>query len=36
VVPAWAGGKMPLSSEMADAVQALLDDAAQGDSAAPR
>ena len=25
VVPAWAGSKMPLSSELADAVQALLD-----------
>ena len=31
VVPAWAGGKMPLSSELADAVQAMLDGAAQGD-----
>jgi ATP-dependent helicase Lhr and Lhr-like helicase len=31
VVPAWAGGKMPLSSEMADSVQALLEGAAQGD-----
>jgi ATP-dependent Lhr-like helicase len=30
VVPAWAGGKMPLSSELAQAVQALLDEAAQG------
>jgi ATP-dependent Lhr-like helicase len=28
VVPAWAGSKMPLSSEMADAVAALLDAAA--------
>ena len=28
VVPAWAGGKMPLSSELAQAVQALLDEAA--------
>ncbi len=28
VVPAWAGGKMPLSSELADAVQTLLDGAA--------
>ena len=27
----WAGGKMPLSSELADAVLALLDGAAQGD-----
>jgi ATP-dependent Lhr-like helicase len=25
VVPAWAGSKMPLSSELADAVQAVLD-----------
>lgn len=31
VVPAWNGGKMPLSSELADSVQALLDGAAQGD-----
>lgn len=30
VVPSWAGSKMPLSSEMADAVQVLLDAAAQG------
>ncbi len=30
VVPAWAGGKMPLSSEMADSVQALLEAAAEG------
>ncbi|WP_425261232.1 ligase-associated DNA damage response DEXH box helicase [Rubrivivax sp. RP6-9] len=30
VVPSWAGSKMPLSSEMADAVLALLDGAAQG------
>ena len=30
IVPSWAGSKMPLSSEMADAVQALLDEAAQG------
>jgi ATP-dependent helicase Lhr and Lhr-like helicase len=28
VVPAWAGSKMPLSSEMADSVLALLDGAA--------
>jgi ATP-dependent Lhr-like helicase len=35
VVPAWAGGKMPLSSEMADAVRALLEDAAQGDFSGP-
>lgn len=37
VVPAWAGSKMPLSSEMADAVAALLDaaadDAAMGGAA---
>lgn len=31
VVPAWAGGKMPLSTEMADAVLELLQVAAQGD-----
>jgi ATP-dependent Lhr-like helicase len=30
-VPAWAGAKMPLSSELADAVQERLDGAAQGD-----
>ena len=30
VVPAWAGSRMPLSSEMADAVQALLFGASQG------
>ncbi|MCW5610742.1 MAG: ligase-associated DNA damage response DEXH box helicase [Rubrivivax sp.] len=30
VVPAWAGSKMPLSSEMADAVAVLLDAAAAG------
>jgi ATP-dependent Lhr-like helicase len=30
VVPSWAGGKMPLSSELAEAVQALLDGAAAG------
>jgi len=35
VVPAWAGGKMPLSSELADSVQALLDGAAGGDFAEP-
>jgi ATP-dependent helicase Lhr and Lhr-like helicase len=34
-VPAWAGGKMPLSSEMADSVQALLEAAAEGDYASP-
>jgi ATP-dependent Lhr-like helicase len=31
IVTTWAGSKMPLSSEMAEAVQALLDGAAQGD-----
>jgi len=31
VVPAWSGGKMPLSSEMAASVLELLDGAAQGD-----
>lgn len=31
VVPAWSGGKMPLSSELAASVQELLDGAAQGD-----
>ncbi len=30
VVPAWAGGKMPLSSELAASVQELLDGAGQG------
>jgi ATP-dependent helicase Lhr and Lhr-like helicase len=35
VVPAWAGSKMPLSSEMADSVQMLLDGAAQGDFLEP-
>jgi ATP-dependent Lhr-like helicase len=35
VVPAWAGGKMPLSSEMAESVQALLDGAARGDFGEP-
>ncbi len=29
-VPSWAGGKMPLSSELAESVQVLLDEAAQG------
>ncbi len=33
VVPSWAGGKMPLSSEMAESVLDLLDAAAQGDDA---
>jgi ATP-dependent Lhr-like helicase len=31
IVPAWTGSKMPLSSEMADAVQALLEGFARGD-----
>jgi ATP-dependent Lhr-like helicase len=31
VVPSWAGGRMPLSSELAEAVLKLLDGAAQGD-----
>ena len=31
IVPSWAGGKMPLSSELAAAVQEMLDGAAQGD-----
>lgn len=31
IVPSWAGSKMPLSSEMADAVQALLEGFARGD-----
>ncbi len=35
VVPSWAGGKMPLSSELAAAVQSLLDEAARGASADP-
>ncbi len=35
VVPSWAGGKMPLSSELAEAVQALLDGAAGGDFGEP-
>ena len=35
VVPSWAGGKMPLSSEMAASVLALLDEAAQGHFAEP-
>jgi len=30
VVPSWAGSKMPLSSEMAESVLDLLDDAAHG------
>jgi ATP-dependent Lhr-like helicase len=35
VIPAWAGGKMPLSSELAESVQALLEGAAGGDFAEP-
>jgi ATP-dependent Lhr-like helicase len=35
VVPSWNGGKMPLSSEMADSVQALLHGCAQGDFSEP-
>ena len=35
VVPSWAGGKMPLSSEMAASVQVLLDAAGSGDFASP-
>ncbi|WP_295644610.1 ligase-associated DNA damage response DEXH box helicase [uncultured Methylibium sp.] len=31
IVPSWAGGKMPLSTEMADAVLEMLQVAAQGD-----
>ena len=31
IVPAWAGGKMPLSSELADATLAVLQSARQGD-----
>jgi len=31
IVPVWGGGKMPLSSELADAVLELLDRAAQGE-----
>jgi len=34
-VPVWAGGKMPLSSELAESVQALLEAAADGDFGAP-
>jgi ATP-dependent helicase Lhr and Lhr-like helicase len=29
-VPSWAGGKMPLSSELAESVQLLLEEAAEG------
>jgi ATP-dependent Lhr-like helicase len=35
VVPSWAGSKMPLSSELADAVQELLDEAARGVAGGP-
>lgn len=35
IVPSWGGSKMPLSSEMADAVQSMLDDAARGDFTEP-
>ncbi len=31
IVPSWAGGKMPLSSELADATLEVLDGARQGD-----
>jgi ATP-dependent Lhr-like helicase len=31
IVPAWGGGRMPLSSELADATLAVLDGCAQGD-----
>jgi ATP-dependent Lhr-like helicase len=34
-VPTWAGSKMPLSTELADAVQAMLAGAAQGDFLEP-
>ncbi len=35
VVPSWTGGKMPLSSELADNVVALLAGAAEGDITEP-
>ncbi len=35
VVPSWAGSKMPLSSELGEAVQALLNDAANGQFGGP-
>lgn len=35
IVPAWAGSRMPLSSEMAESVQDLLDGARQGDFLEP-
>jgi len=31
IVPAWSGGRMPLSSELADATLAVLDSCRQGD-----
>ena len=34
-VPSWQGGKMPLSSELAENVVALLSDAAEGDITEP-
>ena len=34
IVPAWAGGKMPLSSELAEATRAVLAGVARGDEAA--
>ena len=34
IVPAWAGGKMPLSSELAEATRAVLAGVALGDEAA--
>lgn len=35
IVPAWAGSRMPLSSELADAVLAVLDGVDAGDYGAP-
>ena len=35
IVPVWGGGKMPLSSELADAVVELLAEAAQGTFSGP-
>ncbi len=35
IVPSWAGGKMPLSSELADATLAVLQGARQGDMFEP-
>lgn len=34
-VPRWVGGRMPLSSQLADSVRELLDDAARGDCDEP-